>query len=381
MQPNFSFIGADASPPRAPQPHVSPLDYEHAQHNEYRDNTFAYSVPQYENQFAYMQPRADGTWMPTPQQMQQSDIAPAAIERNVTNVATPRRSNSNGTETAHGERTSSGSSLRQQAESLSSWQSVNGHRALPPLSLVAGTVRDSPQTPNRPRAQSIIARLTSSACGSNTKDASDAGGANSALAMADVDEGQKAALPPPFRLQGSSIGSSTSIQRLTLSGRRDSSKRSASDLDDDAFEERPRQRARDSPASSPLENRSFRPMVLSPSSRHNQERSDSVVSATPTFGTGQASYLSHGDGLSVPGSAITAASSLLPSPMDVESEADAHDYFNGTKGTANYGAVAAYQFTNASPTAAYAQPGQGKNAIGIFGMGDNNDALQSHLSH
>jgi hypothetical protein len=230
-------------------------------------------------------------------------------------------------------------------------------------------MRSSPQTPNRPRAQSVITRLTSSACGANTRDASEAGGANSALAMADVDEGQKAAL---LRPQVNSMASS-SMQRVVMSGGRTASgtKRSSSDMEDasPSSEERPRQRANISPSSPTQMLAATQQQAQQQQQQHLTAASESsrYSSATPNFAAEQdaASFLSHRDSLSVPGSAMTAASSLLPSPMDAMHEQNA-DYF-GVKQQANalmlqpqqpqaYG----YQFTDMYATE------QAKNAMGLY---------------
>lgn len=237
----------DSSCPHAPPPPISPLHYEPARHAE--DDVFAYSVPQYANQFAYTEPRQAGS--------------------------EARRDSSNSDRNFNGEESNSGHSLRQQAESLCSWQSINGQCALPPLSLVAVAARESPQTPSHARTQSILTHFTPSGSISSLRSASDAGIVNSALGFTDVDAGQKAALTPPF-CRSQSI--STSIERLTASGQRSSPKRSARDLSDDTFAQRtPRRHACDSPAtSSPLGERSLSSLLCSPFHQQTQQRSDSV---------------------------------------------------------------------------------------------------------
>lgn len=293
-----------------------------------------------------MPPRQHATWMP-PQQ--KPDIAPSLIERTLSSAG--------------------GASLRQQAESLTSWQSVNGQRALPPLSLVLQAVCDSPQTLNRPRARFIISGLPITAFRSKTSGAPDTAPVNSARAMADVDEGQKAALPPPFRRSQSD----TSVQRLSDSVRTSSLKRLISDFDQRSyFEERPRQRSRDSAASSLLEDRSLRPKLLSLSFRRTQQRSNSFVSATPALSSG-GSYASPSGGLGTPGSMLMTLGDPFRSPAEARGFGERNDYFSRSHAKVDYHAARAHHITNAAFSAACTARGDAKHS-------SSNNGSQSHRS-
>lgn len=246
---------------------------------------------------------------------------------------------------------------RTSPDSLSSYMDTSGHRALPPLSVVTGTeaLKASPSTPGRPRAESSASKLLSSACAPITTPLSDAGAANSALAMAQVDEGQKAALMPAFRPQPAP-GSSVHTQRPASMLRSTSgTKRPAEGEIDD----RPRQRS-NMPFSSPRQADVVGSVQLSPLRGPGVEQgsdrrvsagsiSDSRRDSLGTSGTPQSAYGFRDDIGSAPSSASTSTSSLLPSPHDLGLGSHARLPDFGTTDASSKGAdftVVDYSFEN-----------------------------------